>query len=408
MPAIDFTLVATGSDSELDGRRGEWTESDDDSWSKTTVGKILGGLAVACALVMGTSCLASVYRGRAAADAALQGYMAMSVSELNPDKMEDAYDSEMAERLLDRAGRAEDLKEAPGESMMSIGEILEKARNGEFASFKGKLQDAKAAANTTSNATTTTPQAPQGPTSPVWTEEPTPYPTQSPEEIEHVINELICTKLNEFLSTQQTNLNAAMPALIGPQVRKAKFPSTNKQKVDRIEGLESLYIDTMECEYVKSDLSTGTANAHIRIYATTDPLTIFARARPGNSGSYYHIRMHVYGFYISSNPVGVIDFAKQSLTAVKVGWIATGCDRLDGTCYSKSNPNSKDSLCTAILNKRLRKERAGMFRQMSSTLSRQAQGFANKITPFKLPQPPPPPPTAPPTNSTQTNGPIEL
>jgi hypothetical protein len=371
----------------------------------TSVSKILVGLAVASVLVMGTSCLASVYRGRAAADAALQGYMAMSVSELNPNKMEGAYDSEMAELLLDRAGRAEDLNEAPSESMMSIEEIIEKARSGQFALYKQKLQDAKTAANTTSDGTTT------APTSQALTEEPTPYPTQSPEEIEHVINELICTKLNEFLSTQQTNLNAAMPALIGPQVRKAKFPSTNKQKVDRIEGLESLYIDTMECEYVRSDLSAGTANAHFRIYATTDPLTVFARARPGNSGSYYHIRMHVYGFYISSNPVGVIDFATQALTAVNVGWIATGCDRLDGTCYSKSNPNSKDSLCTAILNKRLRKERAGMFRQMSSTLSRHAQGFANKITPFKLPQPPPPPPpppTAPPTNSTQTNGSIEL
>merc|ERR1712232_1058430 len=217
----------------------------------------------------------------------------------------------------------------------------------------------------------------------------------------HVINELIMTKLNAFLAVQQTNLNAAMPGLIGPQMKKAKFPSTNKQKIDNLYGLESMYIDTMECTSVDSDLSTGSALAYFRIYATTDPLTVKLRARPGSSGSFYHITMRVYGFYISSNPVGTIDFAKQSLTAVKVGWIATGCDRLDGTCYSKSNPNQKDSLCTAILNKKLRKEKTGMFRQLSSSISSQAQKFANKITPFKLPQPTPAPApsTAEPTAS---------
>merc|ERR1712187_6088 len=230
---------------------------------------------------------------------------------------------------------------------------------------------------------------------PPFVEEPTPYPTQSPEEIEHVINELIMTKLNEFLSVQQTNLNAAMPGLIGPAVKKAKFPSTNKQKIDAIYGLESMYIDTLECTSVDSDLSTGTALAYITIYATTDPLTVKLRARPGSSGSFYHITLRVYGFYISAHPIGTIDFKQQALTAIKVGWIQTGCDRLDGTCYSKSNPSKRDGLCTAILNKQLRKQKAGMFRQLSAGLSSKAQGMANKIVPFKLPQPPPPPSPAP-------------
>jgi len=263
---------------------------------------------------------------------------------------------------------------------MSIDQIIEKARNGGFA--RQRMQDSTQ--NVTAKSTTE---------KPTWTEEPTPYPTQSPEEVEHVINELIMTKLNAFLAVQQTNLNAAMPGLIGPQMKKAKFPSTNKQKIDNLYGLESMYIDTMECTSVDSDLSSGMALAYFRIYATTDPLTVKLRARPGNSGSFYHIAMRVYGFYISSSPVGTIDFTKQALTAIKVGWISTGCDRLDGTCYSKSNPSQKDSLCTAVLNKQLRKEKTGMFRQLSSSLSSQAQKFSNKIVPFKLPQPPTPAPT---------------
>jgi len=348
-------------------------------------GKILGGLAIACVLVVGASCLASVYRGRAAADAALSGYMTLSLDELNPNRMQDAYDSDTVDRLLDRAGRGDDLSD--GESMMSMEDLVEKVRDGHYAGQQ-HIQDALANATNATKGNSTT-------AVPVHTAEPTPYPTQSPEEIEHVINELIMTKLNEFLSTQQTNLNAAMPGMIGPQMKKAKFPSTPKEKIDSINGLESLYIDTMECTSVDSDLSTGTALAYLTVYATTDPLTVKARARPGTSGSFYHITMRVYGFYISAHPVGTIDFKTQALTAVKVGWIATGCDRLDGTCYSKSNPNQKDGLCTTVLNKRLRKEKAGMFRQLSSELSRQAQGFANKITPFKMPQPPPPPTPAP-------------
>jgi hypothetical protein len=386
--ARDFTPVAAASDSEMEGRSppgAAYSESDDEG-SGMSVGKILVGLAVAFALVMGASCLASAYRGRAAADAILSGYAVAVSGELNPDKMQDAYDAEMAERLMDRAGQGDSL--GNGEVLMSIEEIVEKAKSGELA-FQQRMQDEIA----TSSGNTTT--------MPLYTEEPTPYPTQSKEEIEHVINELIMTKLNEFMSVQQTNLNIALPGMIGPQVRKAKFPSTNKQKIDNIYGLESMYIDTMECYSVKSDLDTGSALAYVRIHATTDPLTVKLRARPGNSGSFYHITMRVYGFYISAYPVATIDFQKQALTALKVGWIQTGCERLDGTCYSKDNPSQRDGLCTAILNKQLRKEKAGMFRQLSSAMSRQAQSFANKIVPFKLPAPPSPAPTPPPTNVTK-------
>jgi hypothetical protein len=314
---------------------------------------------------------------------------------LNPTHMADAYDSEVAENLMDRAGRTNTFGNLAGGPMtsMSMNQLIEHARAGVFSQRSFPIQDLVANA---SNAT-----AP--PRNLTYTEAPTPYPTQSPEEIEHVINELIMTKLNGFLSVQQTNLNAAMPGLIGPAVKKAKFPSTNKQKIDAIYGLESLYIDTLECTSVDSDLSTGTALAYIRVYATTDPLTVKLRARPGNSGSFYHITLMVYGFYISSNPTGTIDFKSQALTAIKVGWIQTGADRLDGTCYSKTNANRKDGLCTAILNKQLRKEKAGMFRQLSAGLSKQAQGFANKIVPFKLPHPTPPPSPAPTSDEPETS-----
>merc|ERR1719183_1037658 len=99
-----------------------------------------------------------------------------------------------------------------------------------------------------------------------------------------------------------------MPGIIGPQMKHAKFPQSSTQKIDHVYGLESLYIDTMECTSVDSDLATGTALAHFRIYATTDPLTVKLRARPGSSGSFYHITMRIYGFYISSKPSGTIDF----------------------------------------------------------------------------------------------------
>jgi hypothetical protein len=303
--------------------------------------------------------------------------------------MQDAYDSEMATRLMDRAGQGDNLGD--GEVLLSIEEIVEKAKSGELA-FQQRMQD-EIQAN--GGITNTTPM-------PEYTEEPTPYPTQSKEEIEHVINELIMTKLNEFMSVQQTNLNIALPGMIGPQVRKAKFPQTNKQKIDSVNGLETMYIDTMECYSVKSDLDTGSALAYVRIHATTDPLTVKLRARPFNSGGFYHITMRIYGFYISAYPVATIDFQKQALTALKVGWVQTGCERLDGTCYSKDNPRERDGLCTAILNKQLRKQKAGMFRQLSASMSKQAQGFANKIVPFKLPQPPSPAPTPPPTNASST------
>merc|ERR1712232_93056 len=109
--------------------------------------------------------------------------MALSLNELNPKIMEDRYDSETAERLMERAGRSEDLND--NELMISIDEAITKARLGHFG--RATMQDSTADVTNTSKPKGTDSKPGQE------TEVPTPYPTQSPEEVEHVINELIMT-----------------------------------------------------------------------------------------------------------------------------------------------------------------------------------------------------------------------
>lgn len=201
------------------------------------------------------------------------------------------------------------------------------------------------------------------------------------------VNDLIMAKINEFMFEQQTNLNAATPALVSSQIKNAKFPQTPKQKIDGISGLETLYIDTMECYSVESDLATGSAIAMMKVAANTGPLEVRIRARPSESCKFYHLRLHVYGFRVSAPKIkGDIRFKDQAITSLNVGWISAKINSIDGTCYSKNNPSKKSGLCTSVMNKKLQKEKGKMMYDLSKQMTHQAQGFANKIMPFKLPQ----------------------
>jgi hypothetical protein len=193
-----------------------------------------------------------------------------------------------------------------------------------------------------------------------------------------------------------------MYVLVSSNMGKVKLPRTKQLVVDSFSGLESFYIDELNCYKVESDLTTNTAKAWLTIKAHAGTLTGNLRVSPLKNGHYYRVVIHIYGFWVHSTPTIDIDFITQAVTAAKVGWINMGYSSADGTCYSKSNPSEKDGLCTAILLKKLKEMKGKVLHQIESKASHDVQVMANKFLPFKLPKKPPPPTTPPTTTFIET------
>eukprot|EP00928_Gymnodinium_smaydae_P052210 TRINITY_DN359_c0_g3_i1.p1 TRINITY_DN359_c0_g3~~TRINITY_DN359_c0_g3_i1.p1 ORF type:complete len:481 (+),score=104.35 TRINITY_DN359_c0_g3_i1:80-1444(+) len=348
---------AGSSDAERvgDGRR----------W-RGNVGKLLTPVLALVAAVLCIKFGVAYYHGSAAADAAFETYQTYALQEL-----ELPFSEQGVAELMDRAGRgpqqASDLEVVSGTDASLYPEIDEAVS---VASESQKMQDQGSGSGGASSAQANL----------------------------DALNELVRTEINKALEEQQENLNDNMYALVSSQMQKAKFPRTSQMVVDGFEGLESFYIDEMECYKVDSDLTTMSARAYLRIKGHAGTLTGHIRVRPGKSGSFYRIVLKIYGFWVVATPSIDIDFMTQAITSAKVGWIRVGFSSMDGTCYSKTNPSQKDGLCTSILMKKLREKKASALHQISAKASREVQAAANKFLPFKMPKKPSPP-TTPPTTT---------
>merc|ERR1712232_1495758 len=99
----------------------------------------------------------------------------------------------------------------------------------------------------------------------------------------------------------------------------------------------------------------------------------------------YTFKMAVHGFNGEARRMdGYMNWEGRTITKADVNWVDCRYSSIDATCYSKNNPNKKDGICTAIMRKKLNKNKGALFHKLSTKVTNGLQAKINAKVPMSM------------------------
>jgi hypothetical protein len=194
-------------------------------------------------------------------------------------------------------------------------------------------------------------------------------------------------EINQMLEQKREELNDDMYDLVEDKMTQVPLPHKPKLEIDYFTGLETLFIDEMEVTEMHSDLDNGKAVVHLRVGMHSGTLNAGGRFRTNakRGTKWYSFKMAVHGFNGEAKRMDAhMDWEDRKITKADVNRVNRRYSNIDATCYSKNNPNKKDGLCTMIMRKKLKGNKALMEQKLSTKVTDGLQAKIDAKVPMSM------------------------
>lgn len=198
-------------------------------------------------------------------------------------------------------------------------------------------------------------------------------------------NEWFRQEINQGLAAYKEEINTGLDdqlkeAQANPQSAMSGAASDSGLQIDSVTGLDSVLVEEMRCYEVAMDPDAGTGLAYILMKAgARSPLACGGKAPTSSSGggSYYPFTLQINGFWAHARRLETdLELgAPPKLLRTYVGWVDSGYNELDATCFQKNDDSHSkvDQMCTDFMNKELQQKKGDLIWSMSKTITERLQ-----------------------------------